>query len=258
VRRLAALLGCCLLVAIGCTGSHPTNLTVFGAASLKTALETMYAEQSIDRLDRTGWTISTGSSTMLRMQIEQGAVADLFLSADASNPQALADAGLTDGPAEPFASNVLTVVVPDGNPAGISSAADLARDGVRVVAAGPDVPITKYAEQAVANLAALPGYPLDFAAAYEANIVSREESVGGVTSKIDLGEGDAAIVYVTDAKTADLQTIEIPPEANVVASYNGVVLKSSANKAAAHALFDWIKGTDGQKILAGLGFLPVQ
>jgi molybdate transport system substrate-binding protein len=258
VRSAFTLVLVVLVASAACSGAPATNLTVFGAASLKSALDQMRTTYDIDHASGTTWTASTGSSTMLRMQIEQGAAADLFLSADAGNPQALADAGLTDGPAEPFASNVLTVVVPDGNPAGISSAADLARDGVRVVAAGPDVPITKYAEQAVANLAALPGYPLDFPAAYEANIVSREESVGGVTSKIDLGEGDAAIVYETDAKTADLQTIGIPPEANVVASYNGVVLNGSASKAAAHALFDWIKGTDGQKILTDLGFMPPQ
>jgi molybdate transport system substrate-binding protein len=258
VRSAFTLALVVLVASAGCSGEHPTNLTVFGAASLKSALDQMRTTYDIDHASRTTWTVSSGSSTVLRMQIEQGAAADLFLSADATNPQALVDRGMTDGAAEPFASNMLTIVVPDGRPASITSPADLARDGVRVVAAGPDVPITKYAEQAVTNLAALPGYPADFAAAYAANIVSREENVGAVTSKIDLGEGDAAIVYVTDAKTADLQTIEIPPEANVVASYNGVVLNSSTNKPAAHALFDWIKGTDGQKILTDLGFMPPQ
>lgn len=247
------------LVLVGCSGTatQPVNLTVFGAASLKTALDQVKAEYEASHAGTT-LTISTGSSSALRTQIEEGAVADLFLSADASNPQALVDAGATDGPAEAFAANVLTVVVPEGNPAGISSPADLANEGLRIVAAGEDVPITRYATEVVANLAGLPDYPEGFAEAYEASIVSREENVGAVTSKIDLGEGDAAIVYVTDALAADLDTVDIPADANVVASYNSVVLKSSTNKPAAHTLLDWIKGTDGQEILTGLGFSPPQ
>lgn len=156
-----------------------------------------------------------------------------------------------------FASNVLAIVVPEGNPAGITSPMDLARPGLKIIAASEDVPISRYAVQALDKLAALPGYPPNFAAAYEANVVSREENVGAVTSKIKVGEGDAAIVYVTDAETAGLQTVDMPPEANVVASYNGVVLRGGTSNAA-HALLDWIQGTDGQKILTNLGFLPAQ
>ena len=83
-----------------------------------------------------------------------------------------------------FATNSLVIVVPTGNPAGIAGPADLARSGVRVVAAGPDVPITKYASQLIAKLAALPGYPADFAAAVAANTVSEEDNVKNVLAKI--------------------------------------------------------------------------
>ena len=258
MRGVSGLLLVGLLILAGCAGqAPPTQLIVFGASSLKAALDQVKAQYEASHQGTTV-TMSTGASSALRTQIEQGAHVDLFLSADATNPQALVDAGSSDGGAEPFASNVLTIVVPAGNPAGIASSLDLARYGTRIVAAGADVPITRYAEQAVAKLAALPGYPPDFVAAYEANVVSREDDVGAVTSKIDLGEGDAAIVYVTDAKTAGLQTVDIPANANIVASYNGVVLKGSTNTVAAHTLFDWIKGTDGQKILTDLGFQQAQ
>jgi molybdate transport system substrate-binding protein len=262
MRRAPALIFSVVLVLLaalaGCSaGSQPVNLTVLGASSLKTALDQVKAQYEAAHTGTT-LTISTGASSALKTQIDQGVAADLFLSADATNPQALADAGHTDGGPEPFASNVLAIIVPDGNPAGIASPADLARPGLRIVGAGDDVPITKYANQAVDKMAALPGYPSGFVEAYHANIVSREENVGAVTSKIDLGEGDAAIVYVTDAKTGGLQTIDIPPEVNVLASYNGVVLKKSANTAAARTLFDWIKGSAGQKILTDLGFLSAQ
>ena len=81
--------------------------------------------------------------------------------------------------------------MPTDNPAGIKTPADLARPGVKVIAAGDEVPITKYATQLVANLAKEPGYPADFAAAYAANIVSKEDNVKAVVAKIELGEGDA-------------------------------------------------------------------
>ena len=100
-------------------------------------------------------------------------------------------------------ANELTIVVPTDNPAGIESWQDLAEDGLKVIAAGEEVPITKYADQLVGNLAALPDAPAGFAAAYAANIVSREENVKALIAKIELGEGDAGIVYVTDASGVD-------------------------------------------------------
>jgi molybdate transport system substrate-binding protein len=181
----------------------------------------------------------------------------VFLSADVTNPQALAGASLVDGTPVDFAGNLLTVVVPTANPAGIATPADLARTGVKIIAAGKDVPITRYATQAIGLLAKAPGFPQDFAASYAANIVSREDNVKALIAKIELGEGDAGIVYVTDAKASTrVTTVPIPAEGNVPATYAGVVLRASAHAAAAHAFLDWVAGTDGQKILATFGFLP--
>ena len=200
-------------------------------------------------------TVATDSSATLRTQIEQGAPADLFLSADQKNPQALADGGLADGAPVDFASNVLTIIVPAANPAAIASPADLAKPGVKIVAAGDEVPITKYATQAVANLAALAGYPADFAAGYAANVVSKEENVKAVVAKIELGEGDAAIVYVTDAMSSDgVKAIQIPPAANVVATYAGVAVKASGHATEAQALLAWLAGPTGAAILSKFGF----
>ena len=168
--------------------------------------------------------LSTDSSAALETQIEQGAPADLFLSADTTNPQKLVDAGLADGAPVTFAGNELTVIVPAGNPARIASPADLARTGVRIIAAGDEVPITKYAGQLVENLAKEAGYPADFAAAYAANVASKEDNVKAVVAKIELDEGDAGIVYVTDAKaSAKVATIDVPPSANVRATYDALV-----------------------------------
>jgi molybdate transport system substrate-binding protein len=232
------------------------DLTIFGAASLKAALEAVERAYEIANPGTT-LTVSTDSSAALETQIEQGAPADVFLSADTSNPRKLVDAGLAAGEPVAFAGNTLTIVVPGDNPAGIATAADLARDGLRIIAAGDEVPITKYATQLVDNLAGQPGASADFAAAYAANIASKEDNVSAVVAKIALGEGDAGIVYVTDAAAADgVETIDVPDSANVPATYAGVAIGASPNRAAASAFLDWLAGPDGQAVLAEFGFLP--
>ena len=144
-------------------GVASASLTIYAAASLKAALakvKTAYEAAN----PGTTLTISTDSSSALETKIEQGAPADVFLSADTTNPQKLVDKGLASGAIVPFAGNLLTIIVPTANPAGIKSPADLARTGVKVIAAGDTVPITKYATRLVANLAEVPGAPTGFAA----------------------------------------------------------------------------------------------
>ena len=240
------------------TVAQPAALTVFGAASLKGALDRLKATYEAGHPGTT-LTMSTDSSAALRTQIEQGAPADVFLSADVTNAQKLATAGLADGQAVDFAGNLLTIVVPTANPAKIATPADLGRSGVKIIAAGVDVPITTYATQAIGLLAALPGYPSSFAEKYAANIVSREDNVKAVIAKVELGEGDAGIVYVTDARASTkVTTIDIPPEANPPATYAGVVVKSSENAAAAHQFLNWMTGAAAQLILTQLGFIAPQ
>jgi molybdate transport system substrate-binding protein len=258
IAGLAGLVAACSTVTASGPGRTATDatLTVYAAASLKGAIEAV-RDAYREATPGVSLTIATDASSTLRTQIEQGAPADVFLSADQTNPKKLADAGLTDGPAVDFAGNTLAVIVPRANPAGISTPADLARPGIKIIAASADVPIAAYATQVVANLAARPGYPPDFATAYGANVVSKEENVKAVVAKVELAEGDAAIVYTTDAKASTKVTaIEIPPTANVVARYAGVVVKASARVDAARALLAWLAGPGGQAVLARFGFLP--
>jgi molybdate transport system substrate-binding protein len=278
--RLAVLIPVLLFVVAACSGSgaspSPSSapsvapsaaatagpstpaaaLTILGASSLQGALAKAKTAYETANLGTT-LTISTDSSSALETQIEQGAPADVFLSADTTNPKKLVDAGLADGAAVTFAGNKLTIVVPTANPAGITTPADLAKSGVKVIAAGDAVPITKYATQLVGNLAKQPGYPAKFVDAYTTNIASKEDNVKALIAKIELGEGDAGIVYVTDAKTSTkVKTIEVPDAANVPATYDGVVVKASKNAVAANSFLDWFAGPDGQAILSSLGFLP--
>lgn len=245
--------------AVESTTAPPTqaaDLTIFGAASLSRALDAVNSAYAA-AVPGTTLTISTDSSAALATQIEQGAPADVFLSADTTNPQKLVDGGLVDGEPVVFAGNELTIITPPDNPGGVQTPLDLAKPGLRVVAAGDEVPITRYAMQLVESLSGEPGAPADFAAAYSANIVSREDNVSAVRTKIELGEGDAAIVYVTDAAASDhVATVEVPDALNVPASYAGVVVAESANAEAARAFLAWLAGPDGQAVLSDFGFLP--
>ena len=217
-RRALALIAALVGLAAACApalsattvpAGAPIELTVYAAASLKGALEEIAPAYALEAPGVT-LAVSTGASSTLRTQIEQGAPADVFLSADTQQPAALVERGLAAGDARAFAGNELTIIIPVDAP-GIASPVDLARSGVKIVAAGEAVPITKYANQVVANLAELDGYPAGYAEAYAANIVSREDDVKAVVAKVELGEGDAAIVYRTDALAADaIGVIEDP------------------------------------------------
>lgn len=231
------------------------RLTIFAAASLTSVLDELRSAWEAatpgERL-----TISTDSSATLAAQIELGAPADLFLSADSINPERLARAALTAGPPVVFARNRMTIITPAGNPAGIRSPFDLGRPGVAVIAAGASVPISEYARRIVSNLALMPGAPAGFEAAYEANVRSREDNARAVVARIELGEGDAAIVYLTDAAlSAELATVSIPDAANVTASYAGVVVGASPRAEMAAAFLSWLTGPTGREILVGHGFL---
>jgi molybdate transport system substrate-binding protein len=231
------------------------ELTVYAAASLKAAVEeAIEAYSDVD--DSVSIVVSTDSSAALETKIEQGAPADVFLAADMANPRKLFDGGWATDVPRVFAGNELSVIVPTDNPGGLTSPADLAKAGVDVIAAGDEVPITKYATRLVENLASVPGYPPGFQAAYSANVVSREENVAAVVGKLELGQGDAAIVYVTDAKASSrVMTLEVPEGANVPATYAGVVVKASNHPGAAGAFLAWLAGPGGQAVLARHGFL---
>ncbi len=235
---------------------EPTEVLVLGAASLQGALE-QAAKAYEGATPGVTITVATGSSAALATRVEQGAPGDVFLSADTRNPERLVAGGFADGEPVAFATNSLAVVVPAGDPAQLASPADLARPGVLVIAAGEGVPITGYASRLVANLALQPGYPADFADAYAANVVSREPNVKAVIAKLELGEGDAGIVYLTDARASSGVTpLEVPEGANVSATYAGVVLRESRHPEAAAAFLAWMAGPGGREILGPMGFGP--
>src|SRR5712692_1648887 len=234
------------LVAAAC-GSHtpaaPSAVTVFAAASLTAAFQSIGSAVGRANPPLLAEFNFAGSSTLVA-QIQQGAPADVFASADQPNMQKLLDGGLVTGSPRVFATNRLQILVPAGNPKGITKLAELARPGLVVVLCAPAVPCGRYAAQALqkAGVGVVPA--------------SQEADVKAVVSKVALGEADAGIVYVTDVKAGGVkvQGIVIPDNENVVATYPIAVLKTAHDGRAAQAFVDFVLSPPGQRVLAGFGF----
>lgn len=255
-RRLRATAVCLLVVGAAACGSSSEssgsattplggNLNVFAASSL-TAAFTETGEEL--EAANEGLTIENNfaGSQALVTQIEQGAPADVFASADEKNMQRLVDQDLVETP-QVFVKNKLQIAVAPGNPKNIETLADTQKDGVLLVLADEEVPAGKYAREAYEN-AGLPA----------PDPVSNELDVKAVMQKLTSGEVDAVVVYVTDVIAAGnkVEGVDIPEEDNVVATYPIAVLKASKNQAAAQAYVDAIVSGDGQIILQANGFLP--
>ncbi len=226
------------------------ELVVFAAASLTDAFGDLGLAFQEAHPDVTV-VFNFAGSQALRTQVEEGAVADVFAPADPSELEAVvgADRGVE------FARNRLVVILPADNPGHIGSLADLAREGVKLVLAGEEVPVGTYARQALANLSS------EFGPAYLesvlANVVSNEENVKQVVAKVSLGEADAGIAYSTDARAEpSLRTVPIDDPYNVIASYPLAVLPGAPEAELAAQFVDFVLSAEGQAILASYGFLP--
>jgi molybdate transport system substrate-binding protein len=220
------------------------DITVFAAASLTDAFNeigTAFTRANPDAKV----TFSFDASSALVQQITQGAPADVFASADTSNMDKLTTAGLNGTEPVVFATNLLAIIVPKGNPAGITGVADLAEPDVKVVACAPEVPCGKYASQ-VFDAAKITVTP-----------VSQEQNVKGVVTKVTAGEADAGIVYITDVMAAGdkAEAVAIPTDINVVARYPIASVKASTHADVDQAFIDFVLGPDGQQILAKYGFM---
>jgi molybdate transport system substrate-binding protein len=241
---LTAISALCSSCGPSAPGSPPLSgtITVFAASSLNAGYTAIGKEFQTSH-PGTMVTFTFGGSSMLVSQIQQGAIGDVFASADQPNMQKLIDAGLTAESPIVFARNNLEIVVGKGNPKHITSLSDLGRSGLVVVLCAPAVPCGRYAAQALQK------------AGVSVKPASEEAEVKAVLSKVALGEADAGIVYITDVKAAGtaVEGVAIPPALNVVAEYPIVILKDSQNRALARPFISYVL-TDGRRILARYGF----
>ena len=261
MHRAFAAVGCGVAI-LALAGSVPrqSNLTVFAAASLTGAFNEL-ADTLQHRMPDLHIDINYAGSQQLALQIEQGAAADVFASADDPWMIEVRDSGLVNGEQPVFAHNRLVAIVPITNPAHIARLQDLARGGIKLVLADEAVPAGHYARIIIANLGRASGIPVNYVQRVLGNIVSNEDNVKGVVAKVQLGEADAGIVYVSDVTPAvakQVTRIEIPEAANVIADYPVTVLRRSTNPGAARAFVDLLLSPTGQAVLARNGFIPAR
>ncbi|WP_244524192.1 molybdate ABC transporter substrate-binding protein [Blastococcus sp. DSM 46786] len=253
---MRALLVATVLALAGCGGSASSGgpgapgdggltgtLTVFAAASL-TDVFTELGGRLEDEHPRLDVRFSFAGSSALATQLTQGAPADVFASADEAQMSVVTDAGLADGEPQVFATNVLEIAVPRGNPAGITGLADFAREELALAVCAAEVPCGVAAGQVftAAGVAARPD--------------TLEEDVRAALTKVELGEVDAALVYASDVATAGgaVEGVTVPEAAQAVNHYPICVLADAPAPEAARAFVDLVLSDEGRAALADAGF----
>jgi len=256
-RPIRHVIAALLLVSAGpaCTAgaapAAPKQLIVFEAASLKDAFAKL--APPFEKENGASVIANAAGSQELRMQIEQGAAADVMASADRKQMDALAAQGLVASPAV-FTCNEPVVVVRSGMAATIRTLADLPRAD-RIVVGVPEVPIGAYTLEILQKAASRLGAA--FPERVQAKVVSREFNVRQVLAKVVLGEADAAVVYRSDAIRAagKVAVVAIPPEANVVAEYPIAPLKAAPHADLARRFIELVKSPAGAAALGEAGFV---
>ena len=261
MKRLAVAVALASLIAAACSddgpnagsgetaSAHGGDLTVSAASSLTDAF-TQIGKAFEKANPGTAVAFNFGPSDGLAGQIDEGAPVDVFASASPTWMDSVQDDGPGVTSRVDFAQNRLAIIVPAGNPAGIENLNDLTEDGVQLVLAAEGVPAGDYARKILKNAG--------ISKAALANVVSNEEDVKAVITKVMSGEADAGIGYVTDV-TPDVSDhvtlIPIPDEVNVVATYPIAVVNGSQEADLAQSFVEYVLG-DGQQTLAEYGFLP--
>lgn len=236
----------------------PVTLNVFAAASLTNAFKEI--GQNFQKAHpNVTVTFNFAGSNALATQINQGAPADVFASANQTQMDNVVKAGGADASASKvFARNLLVVITPKNNPAQITTLQDLAKPGIKLVLAAPSVPAGQYAQDFFTKASADPSFGSNYKANVTKNVVSQEADVESVVTKVVQGEADAGIVYVTDAlaNVSQLNEITIPANLQTVAVYPIAPLKASKNPTTAQQFVDYVLGSAGQAVMTKYGFQP--
>lgn len=237
---------------------NPDEVLVFAAASLTDAFSAVGQSFEAANPD-VKVTFNFGGSQQLAQQIIEGAPADVFASANARQMQTVIDASrITDGDQKTFVRNRLVVVYPKDNPAGLQTLQDLAKPGVKIVLAAKEVPVGEYSLDFLTKASQQPTFSASYSPTVLANVVSYEESVRVVLSKVALGEADAGIVYTSDialGATDQVGRIAIPDELNTIAAYPIAPITASKNSELAQRFIDYVLSPEAQSTLERYGFI---
>lgn len=235
------------------------SLTVFAAASLSEAFTEI--GKQFDAANGTQTRFNFAGSQQLAQQIVQGAPVDVFASANRAQMEAVIEAGeVISGTQQTFVRNRLVVIYPRANPAGLTQLEDLARPGVKLVLAAKEVPVGQYALDFLRNASQQPQFNPDYSETVLANVVSYEENVRAVLSKVVLGEADAGIIYTSDVSHTvadEVGRIDIPDELNTIAAYPIAPSTAAGDGELAQKFIAYVLSPAGQSILSQYGFMSI-
>jgi len=243
----------------GAPPAEKTPLRVFAAASLADAFGEIAGEFERAR-PGTHVQLNVAGSQQLAAQIEQGAAADVFASADRQWMDHVVERTRVSGEPVVFARNRMVVIVPRTNPARIGRLQDLARPGVKLVLCAEAVPAGRYGREVLAKLSGADGFDAGFARRVLANVVSEEEDVRSVVGKVQIGEADAGLCYrsdVTRPVSRYVRAFTIPDSVNSLASYPVAILVGTPRTELARAFVALVVSAEGQRVLERHGLIPV-
>lgn len=237
------------------------EIIVFAAASLTEAY-TELSDTFEETHPGTTVTLNLAGSQQLAQQLGQGAPADVFASANQKQMDVAIAAGrIVSETQQDFASNRLVVIVSNDSPVAVTSLPDLTTPGLKLILAAQEVPVGNYSHTFLQKAATEEHLGADYDEAVLANVVSHEQTVKAVLTKVMLGEGDAGIVYtsdITEDAADQVTTVAIPDELNVIATYPIAAVQDAPNPAGAAAFVEYVLSAKGQAILQRHGFLPAR
>jgi molybdate transport system substrate-binding protein len=255
-----SLLTVLLFIASAGLAEEQQDLTVYCGAGLTGALSEI--GEIYENSSNMSVIFNFDGVPALRAQIEQGAYADVLVSANVKHMKALQSEGFIDNQTVViFVRNKVAIIVPNDNPANITGLKDLSVPGVKILMGTKELPAGDYALQVLDKLAADPEYGPAFKDAVLANVVSQETTVNRIVSKVALGEADAGFAFISDVSpqmVGKVTRILIPDKYNVIGDFPVGVLSQSKHKDEAQAFIDVIMSNEGQDILEKYGFIPVR
>jgi molybdate transport system substrate-binding protein len=203
-------------------------------------------------------TYNFGGTPQLRAQLEQGARADVFASANREQMDAALKSGVVTGETPVFVQNRLVVILPKDNPGKVERLEDLARPGLKLITTARNVPVGQYTQDALAKMSKDGRFGDDFQSKVTANVRSEEQDVKQAVAKVRLGEADAAVVYATDVSPAvasDVRTVAIPDQFNTVADYPIAQVRDAAQPELARAFMAYLVSGPGRDVLKRFSFI---
>ena len=259
-KRIIGVMFAVLLLAASAGYAQETKeLTVFTAASLTGAFGEM--GQMYKNETNISVAFNFDGSQALRTQMENGAYADVFASANQKQMNAVKNDGLMNNSSIViFTKNKLSLIVPKGNLAKIINLSDLAKPGLKIVMGTKDVPVGDYALQILNKLGNDSAYGPDYKTKVLANVISQETNVNYVVTKVALGEADVGFAYVSDITknlTSKVDKIDIPDEYNVIAQYPMGILLESKYPLQSREFMSLVMSDKGKAVLEKYGFAPV-